>query len=106
MAIGMSYEQYWYGDVWVSKSFVEADKLRQERVDTEAWQFGVYVAKAIESTICNAFLDKGKEPMQYPQQPLFVKPKEEKQIDEDLEIALAESYMSQMVRAGKKWGKH
>lgn len=106
MAIGMTYEQYWYGDVWIAKSFVESDKVRQERFDMEAWQYGVYVAKAIESTIGNAFLEKGKEPAKYPNQPMFAKAEKQNHVNEDVEVALAESYMNQMVRAGKNWGKH
>lgn len=39
----MTYDQYWYGDVNMAKAYREADKLRQERTNTEAWLQGMYI---------------------------------------------------------------
>lgn len=81
LSIGMTYEQYWYGDVWMVRAFHKADKLRQERENTNAWLLGAYVGRAIESTIGNAFRKKGAKPAEYPKQPieLFKKEKTEEQ---------------------------
>lgn len=47
MAIGMTYEQYWYGDPFMVRSFLEADKVRQERKNYEVWLQGMYIYDAI-----------------------------------------------------------
>lgn len=39
----MTYDQYWYGDTSMVKAYREADKLRQERMNTEAWLQGMYI---------------------------------------------------------------
>ena len=51
LAIGMTYEQYWYGDPLMVRAFYKADKFRREREDMNAWLQGVYFKKAIEASI-------------------------------------------------------
>lgn len=51
MALGMSYDQYWYGDVRMTKAFVEADKLKQERMNTEKWLQGIYFLNALSCVL-------------------------------------------------------
>lgn len=47
MSIGMTYEQYWYGDPLMVKAFLKADKLMQERKNAEAWLQGMYIYDAV-----------------------------------------------------------
>lgn len=62
---------YWHSnDPEILREYVEADKLRQKRKDVEAWMQGVYIKKAIESSIGNAFIQKGAQPIEYPEHPL------------------------------------
>ena len=91
--------------------------FRQE--DYNAWLSGVYIAKAIEATICNAFRDKNSQKEQYPNRPLSFyeegleeleeldeQAKEEKEKKQkEQEILKAKLYMQNMVTAGKNWGK-
>ena len=109
----MTYEQYWYGDTHMARAFYRAEKLRQEQRDSDAWLFGVYVGRAIESTIGNAFLRKGQQAIEYPEMPKLVekriKETEERkktieQEEKDRVFALA--WMSNFVQAGKTWGKN
>lgn len=67
----MTYEQYWYEDVWMVEAFREADKLRQKRINSEAWLQGMYVYDAIAriSPILHAFAKKGTKPQPYPNKP-------------------------------------
>lgn len=67
----MTYEQYWHGDVWMVEAFREAERLRQERTNTEAWLQGMYVYDAIAriSPILHAFAKKGTKPQPYVQKP-------------------------------------
>ena len=71
LSIGMTYEQYWYGDVWMVEAFREAEKLRQERVNAETWLQGMYVYDAIAriSPVLHAFAKKGTKPQPYMSKP-------------------------------------
>lgn len=107
--MGMTYNQYWYGDPLMVRAFSESHKLKQELENREAWLNGLYVFKAVSVSLENAFRDKkSNHPIaEYPSEPfnLFGEQKKE-EFDEDVELALAESYMKQMVRVGKNWGKN
>lgn len=102
----MTYEQYWYGDVWMVGTFHKAEELRQERADADAWLAGIYFKAAIESSIGNAFRKKGSQPVEYPSEPMLMKNKrvEEPEMTEDQEVAFAKLYMMQLMEAGKNWG--
>lgn len=113
MSMGMTYEQYWYGDTYMARAFYKADKLKREQRDENAWLIGAYVCRAIESTIGNAFLKKGCQPIEYPDMPKFMEKRlredeerrrSEEQEEKDRVFALA--WMSNFVQAGKNWGKN
>lgn len=111
MAIGMTYEQYWYGDPLMVRAFYKADKLRQERIDEEAWLNGLYITNALEATVGNAFRKKGQTPFEYPKEPFLLTEKKEKQKEQDerekeKEATWALAWMSSFVNAGKNWGKN
>lgn len=67
----MTYEQYWYGDVWMVEAFREADKLRQQRMNSEAWWQGMYIYDAVGrlAPVLHAFARKGTKPQPYPAKP-------------------------------------
>ena len=50
LAIGMSYEQFWEKDCCMVKFYRRAQKIRDERMDEEAWLQGLY----FYSALCNA----------------------------------------------------
>ena len=106
----MTYDQYWgSNDQELLREYREADKLRQERANTEAWLHGAYIAKAIEATIGNAFIEKGAKKAEYPKTPIPLikekKPDIEPEQKKQNEALAAQAYMMQMVMAGKNWGK-
>lgn len=109
MAIGMTYEQYWYGDCLMVRDFYKAYKLKQEQANEQAWLNGLYFLKAIDATVGNALRRQGVKPEQYPGEPLEIYKKEEtaeeKAKREENEVAFAEAYMMNMVAAGKNWKK-
>lgn len=109
MAIGMTYEQYWYGDVHMARAFYKADMIRQKRMNEEAWLHGAYICRALEATVCNAFRKTGSPPAQYPKEPIWVDEPEERKVNskrrEEQETVYAQAYMMNMVMAGKNWGK-
>ena len=102
----MTYEQYWYGDVWMVRAFYEADKIRKQEMDAQAWLHGLYVYKAISATVGNIG-NKGQK-IEYPKEPLY-KPEPmdriEKEQQEEQDAIAAQAWMERLVQTGKNWGK-
>lgn len=109
MAIGMTYEQYWYGDPLMVRAFYKAEQLRQQRINEDAWLFGVYTYRALDSTVGNMVRKKGTKPSEYPKKPVELIKQEETEIEkeqrEEQEEVYALAYMTNMVLAGKNWKK-
>lgn len=105
----MTWDQYWYGDVWISKAFLEADRIRQERMNEQLWLQGLYVFEATTCAVQNGNRTKQSDPIsKYPAKPYDIFPKKEtakerKELEEK-ERLQAKLYMRQMMRAGKNWG--
>lgn len=85
ISIGMTYEQFWYGDPTMTKAYLEAYKIKEKR-ETEktkwiTWEQGLYVYEAIcdVSPILRAF-SKTTKPLPYPEQPYGVEKNEDKTI--------------------------
>ena len=106
----MTYEQYWFGDPLMVRAFYKAEKLRQKRVDEEAWLYGAYVLRALDAIVGNAFRKSGSQPSEYPKEPLHVINDREAALSakqrEEEEKTYALAYMTNMVAFGKGWGKH
>lgn len=70
MTFGMTYEQFWDGDVWMAKAYRQAYELRKERENFNAWLQGLYIYDAIcdASPILRAF-SKARKPNPYPSKP-------------------------------------
>ena len=47
MAFGMTYDEFWNGDVEMPKMFRKAHEIRQREIDQQAWLQGAYVYQAI-----------------------------------------------------------
>lgn len=84
LAMGMSPSDYWEGDCALVKAYREADRLRQERANMEAWLQGMYIYEAVAclSPILQAFAPKGTRAKPYRDKPyeLFAS---SKKTDED-----------------------
>lgn len=103
----MTYEQYWNGDVQMAETFLEADRLRQQRQNNEAWLQGMYFYDGLCCALSSAFGKKGHKARSYPAKPyaLADEKQEQKETQDEKERLRAEVYMRQMVRAGRSWGK-
>ena len=109
----MTYDQYWYGDVRMARAFYQAEKLRQERRDADAWRIGSYVADAINSTVGNAMRQTGTTKASYPKYPRLTQDRMEREAlkrqkteeQEEKEALFADAYMKNMLRIGKQWGR-
>ena len=58
MAIGMTYEQFWYGSPGMVKMFREANRVRNEQINQEMWLQGLYFYNAVASALARAFGDR------------------------------------------------
>ena len=67
LAVGMSYEQFWYDPPELAIAFRRADEIKKRRVNEELWLAGIYTAEALASTVGNMF-SKGSK-YQYPAEP-------------------------------------
>ena len=110
----MTWEQYWYGDVWMVVAYREAEKRRKERKNWELHLQGMYFYEALcdASPIFQAFAKSGTKPHPYRTEPYKLHGPEErgltekeKEKQEESDRIKAKLYMSNMVRAGKNWGK-
>mgnify|MGYP007069873935 CR=1 FL=1 len=112
MAIGMTYEQYWYDDPLLVRVFYKAEKLKQDHEDEKAWLYGLYMLNALNATVGNMFRKQGQAPAEYPKEPFSVTQEREKkerreqtEQEKEQEALWAEAWMSSFVQAGKHWGK-
>lgn len=110
----MTWEQYWYGDVWMVEAYREAEKRRKERKNWELHLQGMYFYEALcdVSPIFQAFAKRGTKPHPYRTEPYKLctseEPElteEEKEKKEEAERIRAKLYMQNMMRVGKNWGK-
>lgn len=67
LAIGMSYEQFWYKEPQLVRSYRKADEIRRRRMSEEQWLAGMYTADALRATVGNMF-SKGNK-YNYPAEP-------------------------------------
>lgn len=68
MAMGMTYEQFWYGEPTLAEVYRKADAIRRSRKNQELWLEGIYMMNALSATVGNMF-SKGQK-NQYPSEPL------------------------------------
>lgn len=74
MAMGMTYDEYWDGEVQMHKQVRKAYRIKQEHADYQAWLNGMYVCEAIAT----CFSGK-KKAHKYPSEPYSTKQREEQE---------------------------
>ena len=67
LSIGMTEEQYWDSDCCLVKFYREAEEIRRERFNQEAWLQGMYIYDALAriAPILHAFAKKGTKAQPY-----------------------------------------
>lgn len=93
MAMGMTYEQFWYGDVFLAAAYRKADMIRRRRRNEELWLEGIYMAEALSATVGNMF-NKGQK-HQYPSEPFPITAAEQQERREREEKARMERIKAQ-----------
>ena len=69
MAMGMTYEQFWYGDPWMVVSFRKAHELKNDMLNQQMWLMGLYAFDAVSA----AMSALGKHPKKYMDKPIDIK---------------------------------
>lgn len=108
ISIGMTYEQFWYGDPTMTKDYLEAYKLKEERevekMKWATWEQGLYVYEAIcdVSPVLRAF-SKATKPLPYPEKPYGLEEKgkqdeEKEEIERERDMYRAQIFFQNWAR--------
>ena len=95
MSIGMSYDDFWNGDVSMVKAYRKAYELRMRRENELLWMQGIYVRDALSSTVVNMFAGKGSAKQKYPDEPYPVTAQQQAEIEEKKRRAKEERMKAQ-----------
>lgn len=120
MSIGMTYDQYWYGDVRMVQDYLKAYEMRMERereqINFSAYLHGFYTYQAVARLapiLRTSFSKRRIEARPYMDAPIELSggkkesemTAKEKDAKEEKELQFARAYMMQMDMAGKSWGE-
>lgn len=74
MAIGMSYDEFWYKQPRLAKHYLKSHEIRQKQENERLWLQGYYnyIAFCSVSPVLHAFAKKGTKPLDYPRKPLAI----------------------------------
>lgn len=88
MSIGMTYEEYWRKDCWLTQYYLKAYNIKKEQENEKMWLQGLYIYEALcdVSPIMQPFSKKGTKPHKYPEKPysLYEKNKTQKEKEEEI----------------------
>lgn len=70
MAMGMTWDEYWYGDPWMAKAVRQAYAMKRKQVNYDLWLQGLYVYEAVldASPVFHPFAKEPKA-IPYPSEP-------------------------------------
>lgn len=111
MALGVSFDEFWYGDYTRFKYISEANKLKKEAINEQLWLQGLYIDYALSTQFENfgmGLAGKHGKPKRYLEKPieLFPKTEEEKQREDEEErkklIEFFNSLIAQQERRKKE----
>lgn len=98
----MTYEQYWYGEPYLARDYVNAHKLNIERKNQELWLQGLYIYNAVGTVMSNAFRNKGSTPAKYLEQPIEIFPKQVEDTEQEA-IKQREKVINSLTNWKKAW---
>ena len=101
IAYGMTYNQYWYGDPWMTRAYAQAFLLKRKLENEQAWIQGSYFANALSAVLGSAF---GKKRVSYINKPfdLFPKTESEKKAEIREERRKVIAWLNGMKKASMK----
>lgn len=101
IAYGMTYEQYWYGDPFMTRAYAQAYLLKRKIQNENMWIQGAYIANAFGTVLSNAFSKKNAK---YLEKPLDIFPKTESEKNAEIreERRKLITWLNGMKRSAKK----
>lgn len=108
MAIGMTYDEFWYKSPKLVKYFLKAHEIRQKQDSERLWLQGyyTYIALCCVSPVLHAFAKKGTKPLDYLKHPINTS-KEEIEAQEQAERnKRLLKFREDLVRMSKKGGSN
>ena len=99
--MGMTYNEFFYKESWLVKSFRKAYRIKQDEINHSAWLQGLYIVQALNSgvpVVLNGIMKQVKELPNYPGKPLEFNEKDEKKIEQnrmELQVAKMKEMMEQ-----------
>lgn len=105
----MTEEQYWDKDCMLPKYYREAERLRSEKINEQAWLQGMYIYDALArvSPIFNSNAKKGTKAQPYVAKPYPISKKQQEEAEkkkEEAESKKATMYMeTYMLNHNKKF---
>lgn len=80
---GMTYEQFWFGDPWLAKTYRKAYVEKRRAENARDWLLGAYFYNAVGTALSNAFRKKGSKPVDYLEKPFPIFPPTKAEIEEE-----------------------
>lgn len=109
MSYGMSYDEFWHGDLYLTKFYRESYLIQVKQKDEELWMQGMYIYEALckVSPILHAFSKKGTKPLPFSEKPYLsnsptIKTQEEKEQEEKNAQLIARLHFENWAREMKK----
>ena len=85
MSYGMTYDQFWYGDVCAHKAYKEAAKLKMLRENEQAHMQGAYIYEALAAVAPLFRGMKPSKPQPYRKEPYDIFPEDARRREEEEE---------------------
>lgn len=102
LALGMTYEQYWHGDPYLTVYYQKAKKMKFDYDNQMAWINGLYIYDAVSAIVFNTWCRKeGEQCKNYTDKPYeFDEAKQEEELKKEAEVQ-AEAWMRNFVNLYK-----
>ena len=102
LALGMTYEQYWRSDPYLTVYYQKAKKMKFDYDNQMAWINGMYIYDAVSAIVFNTWCRKeGAQCKEYTNKPYeFDEAKQEEELKKEAEVQ-AEAWMRNFVNLYK-----
>ena len=98
---GMTYNQFWYGDPWLAKTYRNAYIERRKEENTRDWLQGAYVYNAVATALSNAIRKRGAQQVNYLEEPFQIFPLTKEEQEAKAAKENAKIHAAMMAQAAK-----
>lgn len=105
MLWGMTYEQYWDGDVSAHKMFKRAAKLRRKQTNEDAWLQGAYIYEALCAASSLFRGMKPSRPQKFREEPYDIFEEDRKRREEEAARAKYEAIRDKVAAFAKAFNE-